>query len=174
MRKVLKRIFSYLIISTVLLGMVTINSACNNKKKSLSEFTTPNYQAYAMPFEDMYGYEGEVYVGSESQQANLDNGVIISPYLTCKVNGKDVNVYASRCTNGAHSYGYVDVIGDDDIYLNVELTLAKTRQSVVVLPLNKGVVPSMEGKKISTSSSILSPAVAYHVSFHMGYLNPSQ
>lgn len=125
-------------------------AACGDNDK-LSEFQSTDYEAGTVAFDDMNAYEGDVRIGSDCNMEAVDNSVIISPYLTCKINGREVDVYASRCWLGAHSYAFVDVVSDGAIRLEVELTLAKTRKSVVVLPTYKGVEATMNGKTVKAT-----------------------
>ena len=144
-RKRLARIFACALTGVLLSAGVT---ACGKKENYRSIFATPDYAVNALAFEEMNTYEGEVRKGSDSNQGALENGMILSPYLTCQVNGKEVDVYASRCSTGAHSFSYVDVT-EERVGLDIRLTLAKTRQKVVVLPESRGVKAEMTGKTVS-------------------------
>ena len=80
-----------------------------------------------------------------------ENGVIKSPYYELRINGRKVPVYASRTTNGIHSFAYIDVekeIKDQPFALNTELSfleLSTVRNEygedmkIDVLPESKGV-----------------------------------
>lgn len=132
--------------------MFAVLAACGGgDEKKLSEFQTTDYEAGTVAFDDMNTYEGEVRIGNDCNMEAVENGVIISPYLTCKVNGREVDVYASRCWWGAHSYSFIDVVSEGDIALEVELTLAKSRKKVVVLPTYKGVEATMSGKVVKAT-----------------------
>ena len=144
-RKRLAGIFACALTGVLLSAGVT---ACGKEENYRSIFTTPEYAVNALSFEEMDTYEGEVRKGSDSNQGALENGMILSPYLTCQVNGKEVDVYASRCSTGAHSFSYVDVT-EERVGLDIRLTLAKTRQKVVVLPESRGVKAEMAGKTVS-------------------------
>ena len=87
---------------------------CGEKSPKKSELETFSLAAGKVAFEDMGAYEGDVNEGANSNQHAVENGIIISPYLTCRVNGKEVPVYATRCTSGAHSFAYADVTGNGE------------------------------------------------------------
>lgn len=129
-------------------------TGCGKTAAALSEFKSYSHAAAKVSFENIGGYEGEVLDGTNSNQHAVENGMIISPYLTCKINGKDVTVYATRCTNGAHSFAFADVTGEDEINLEVELTLVKTRKSVVVLPESRNVKAELDGTKKKVTATI--------------------
>lgn len=74
-----------------------------------------------------------------------EDGMIISPYLTLKVNGEEFPVYSARATFSTHSFAYAEVEGDGDFCLNVELHLNQKRNTVVVLPETNNVKAIIEG-----------------------------
>lgn len=128
--------------------------SCGEESPEKSELETFSLAAGKVAFEDMGAYEGDVNEGANSNQHAVENGIIISPYLTCRVNGKEVPVYATRCTSGAHSFAYADVTGNGEIYLDVELTLVKTRNKAVVLPENKNVKAELDKSKKNVKAVI--------------------
>ena len=74
-----------------------------------------------------------------------ENGMIVSPYLTLKVNGKEFPVYSARATFSTHSFAYAEVESEGEFSLNVELHLNQKRNVVDVLPENKGIKATMQG-----------------------------
>ena len=150
MKKLFSKIMAGVLCALACAGLAACGGI-GGGSKTLSEYQTTDYTAGTVAFDDMGTYEGEVRIGNDCNMNAVENGMIISPYLTCKVNGKDVDVYASRCWWGAHSYSFIDVTSEGDICLEVELTLAKTRKKVVVLPTYKGVEATLDGKTVTTT-----------------------
>ena len=68
-----------------------------------------------------------------------ENGMIVSPYVKMKLNGRFIPVYAARAAFSTHSFAYAEVEGEGDFSINVELTLSQKRNRVVVLPEQTGV-----------------------------------
>lgn len=165
-----KNNFKCLSVALALLTSVASLSFAGCKKEAASKFETPTYQVNALKFEEMGNYESEVVDGSNSHQGSLENGMIISPYLTCKINGTDVPVYGARCTGGAHSFSYVYVEDAEKVNLKVELELCKTRKKVVVLPESRGVTAQMEGRSVkATVKSTGSFSFAFDDKVDRGY-----
>ncbi len=123
----------------------------NGMKKYNCNFTSSEYDNIKT-IDEISEYNGDIdkYLGKVSTNLNVDNGVILSPYYTMKINGQQVSVYATRTTNTVHSFAYIDVDvtnKNEKFSLEVELTinketssvLSKKKPSVVVLPEKKGV-----------------------------------
>lgn len=139
---------------------LAIISGCGSKKEPEEENKTePGTHFEAVTYEnpiavslsDITQYEAEVVDGGTSNDQPTDNGVIISPFFSLKVNDIDVPVYATRCTEGAHSFVWLDVDRDNPV-LNVELTLAHSHRKVVVLPEKEGVVATLTDNKKVTAT----------------------
>lgn len=75
------------------------------------------------------------------------NGMIISPYLTLKINGKQTPVYASRATFSTHSFAYAEVESEGDFSVTAELFLSQKRNAADVLPESCGVKASVCGDR---------------------------
>lgn len=94
---------------------------------------------------DVFAWQREVFKADNSwNNEPVKNSMIISPYLTLKLNGKDAPVYAARATFSTHSFAYAEV-DSDDVCVEVEITLSQKRNNVVVLPESKGVKAEIEG-----------------------------
>lgn len=90
----------------------------------------------------------DAYVG-KTDNLPAENGVILSPYYTLKLNGEDVPVYASRTASCVHSFAMIDVEKireKKSFYIDVEINarelasrVTEYKTSVTVLPESKGV-----------------------------------
>lgn len=101
------------------------------------------------------------YLSDAIYDTPVENGIIVSPYYSLSINGKDVPVYATRTANTIHSFTYLDVeVLDDskDFKLDLQLktkeassALSKRNNKVDVLPLKKNVIATIEDKTISAT-----------------------
>ena len=74
-----------------------------------------------------------------------ENGMIVSPYVRMKLNGRYVPVYAARAAFSTHSFAYAEIEGDGAFSVSVELLLSQKRNRVVVLPESTGVTAEIVG-----------------------------
>lgn len=122
-----------------------INKDNNKNKISVS---TVNYEGLTR-FQsslEVFGWQRQVFKEDNSWNNDaVSDGMIVSPYLTLKINGADVPVYASRATFSTHSFAYAEVESEGDFSLCVELHLFQKRNAVVVLPESKGVKATVHG-----------------------------
>ena len=88
-------------------GNETQSGGGNSAKTQFSALSYTKAQAVA----DMESYKNEVSVGGKKNNAPVENGIVLCPYYALKVNGKEVPVYTTRCTNGTHSFAWIDVKG---------------------------------------------------------------
>ena len=105
---------------------------------------------------DPDAYASEANVGGVDQGNNnnpVDDGIIVSPYYTLKVNDKEVPVYGTRTANGIHSFVYLSIEDTGDAGFNLKMELKGTdestvfksaKSSVVVLPESHGVATEMD------------------------------
>ena len=113
-------------ICTLLLGgFLLCASACGGGGASLSPDSSPssggqkvNCEVAGVEFgvseiSDVDAYAAEVTDGAVSHDAPLQNGMIVSPYYTLTVGGKEVPVYATRCAKSVHSFAYADISKTD-------------------------------------------------------------
>ena len=109
--------------------------------------------------EDPDLYASEVSVGATSNNASVDNGIIISPYFTLTVDGVQIPLYATRCGQGIHSFASVIVEKRDknkkfslDVVLTAKdanMSLYERNPSVVVLPEKRGIKATIKGDTVS-------------------------
>lgn len=109
--------------------------------------------------EEIAEYESDV-----STNLPDENGVIVSPHYTLKINDETVPVYATRSAGGVHSFAYIDVRLTDktkgfllDVEINgSELSTVFNKRpngkepSVAVLPESAGVTASITNKTVKT------------------------
>ena len=163
-------------ICTLLLGgFLLCASACGGGGASLSPDSSPspggqkvNCEVAGVEFgvseiSDVDAYAAEVTDGAVSHDAPLQNGMIVSPYYTLTVGGKEVPVYATRCAKSVHSFAYADISKTDktkDFEVEVRLTarlsctaLSKSKPSVAVLPQKRGVEAEISGDTVTARIS---------------------
>ena len=86
---------------------------------------------------------------TKKNNAPTENGLVVCPYYTLKVNGKSVPIYTTRCSESPHSYAWIDVDGAPETFtLDVELTTVKEYKYVVVLPEKSGVTAELKEKTV--------------------------
>ena len=118
----------------------------SNTEFSALSYTKP--QAVA----DIESYKNEVSVDGKKNNAPVENGIVLCQYYTLKVNGKEVPVYTTRCTNGTHSFAWIDVKGaPEEFTLDVELITEKKYSGVVVLPEKSGVKAELADKTVTAT-----------------------
>jgi len=146
--KLLKRLLVLWMVTFMTVGMFGCDGLLDGLK-SKAEYSAISYTK-PVAVEDMIAYRNEVSTsGSKKNNAPVENGIVLCPYYTLKINGKEVPVYTTRCTNGTHSFAWIDVKGDaDEFLLDVELTTAKKYSSVVVLPEKSGVKAELSDKMV--------------------------
>lgn len=106
--------------------------------------------------DDLVAYQGDV-----ATNLPVQNGVIVSPYYTLKLNGTVVPVYATRTANGIHSFAYVDVAVTDaakPFALAVEIAigsrstvLSASKPNVTVLPESTGVTAALTDRTVTAT-----------------------
>lgn len=70
----------------------------------------------------------------------VSDGIVLSPHMTLRINGRAIPVYASRGTFSAHSYAYAEVEDEAEGFsLAVEIKLSRRRYQVTVLPESAGI-----------------------------------
>ena len=146
--KLLKRLLVFWMVTFMTVGMFGCDGLLDGLKPK-AEYSAISYTK-PVAVEDMTAYRNEVSTsGSKKNNAPVENGIVLCPYYTLKINGKEVPVYTTRCTNGTHSFAWIDVKGDaDEFLLDVELTTAKKYSSVVVLPEKSGVKAELSDKTV--------------------------
>ena len=129
-------------------GNETQSSGGNSANTQFSAFSYTKAQAVA----DMESYKNEVSVDGKKNNAPVENGIVLCQYYTLKVNGKEVPVYTTRCTNGTHSFAWIDVKGaPEEFALEVELITEKKYSGVVVLPEKSGVKAELSDKTVTAT-----------------------
>ena len=104
-----------------------------NTKFSALSYTKP------VAISDIVAYGNETSSNGKKNNAPVENGVVLCPFYTLKVNGQEVPVYTTRCTQSPHSFAWIDIEGDPESFaLNLELTTEKKYTGVVVLPEKSG------------------------------------
>ena len=87
-----------------IISMSTIFTAAacgNNKKPPKSAIPNCNIEYAVYDVKDVN--DDAAYQSAVSTNLPTEDGVILSPYYTMKLNGKDVPVYASRTASGIRS-----------------------------------------------------------------------
>ena len=148
--KTLKRWIILWMVAFMTVGMF---GCMGGSKKVKAEYSALSYtQAVAVADIEAYAREVSVQGTNKKNNAPVENGIVLCPYYTLKVNGKEVPVYTTRCTNSTHSFAWIDVKGapnDSDFYLDIELETAKKYSGVVVLPEKSGVKAELADKKVT-------------------------
>lgn len=150
------------------LAFGSITTACgtknNNEGDKVDNNCTIKYAEYTglaslNSADEISEYESDV-------TTNLpdENGVIVSPHYTLKINGETVPVYATRSAGGVHSFAYIDVAVTDSskgFALQTEITgtalstvFKKTydrEPSVAVLPESAGVKATINQKTVKAT-----------------------
>lgn len=154
MKKEVKKILS-LGFSLMMLTLTnSCNQANNSNDSSLTSFESVNYENINT-IEDINTYQGEVKKDSKNNDDPVENGVINCPYYTLSVNGKDVNVYSTRCAMSVHSFAWIDVLSSKDIKLDVSLKLKNKHKNVVVLPLSSNVEATINDDEVKATITSL-------------------
>ena len=152
--KIFKRFIVLWMVMFMAFGMV----GCNSNKTQNGGGSSSNTQFSALSYTkaqavaDMDSYKNEVSVDGKKNNAPVENGIVICQYYTLKVNGKEVPVYTTRCTNGTHSFAWIDVKGaPEEFTLDVELITEKKYSGVVVLPEKSGVKAELADKTVTAT-----------------------
>lgn len=148
--KIFKRFIVLWMVMFMAVGMFGCNKSQSGSGSSANtQFSAISYkkpQAVA----DMESYKNEVSVNGKKNNAPVENGIVLCQYYTLKVNGKEVPVYTTRCTNGTHSFAWIDVKGaPEEFTLDVELITEKKYSGVVVLPEKSGVKAELADKTVT-------------------------
>jgi hypothetical protein len=162
-------------ITSILFAMImsaTMFVGCGDKADN-------NCKIFPVVYQDINTVQDVELYASQVDNMPVDNGVIISPYYTMKINGVDVPVYATRTANGAHSFAYVDVevLNDQkDFKLNTEITvltkssvLKKSSPEVVVLPESHNIKASIKGDKVKAT---ISKTGNFSFAFNKSHIEP--
>lgn len=146
--KIIKRLIIFWMVMIMSISMVN----CGGGKKA--EVSALSYEK-PIAVADMDAYQREskgdgTSNATKKNNAPTQNGVVICPFYTLKVNGKEIPVYSTRCTNSTHSFAWIDVENaPDNFTLDVELTTQKTYTSALVLPEKSGVSANLSGQKVT-------------------------
>ena len=146
MKKTIFIFLSLVIFSTIFSSFIGCSK--NNSKIAAVEFS--DVKAVA----DMNAYASEVVKNGISNDDPLENGTVICPYYTLKVNDINVPVYSTRVTHGIHSFAWIDV-ESSDILLNVTLNLNNAHNRVDVLPLSSNIKASIANNVVKTKITSL-------------------
>lgn len=150
--KIFKRLFVFWMVTFMTVSMFACNfgklngngggdnGSGNKPTLSTTEFSALSYTK-PVSVEDIDAYAAEVKKQSGGKNNDpLENGIVICPYYTLTVNGKQVPVYTTRCSKGTHSFAWIDVTGaPEEFALDVELNTERKYSAVVVLPEKSGV-----------------------------------
>lgn len=133
-----------------------LTAAACGKDNNKSDGVTPNCNLEYAVYDVKDVTDDSAYQQEVSTNLPTEDGVILSPYYTMKLNGKDVPVYASRTASGIHSFAMIDVDEIDEsksFYIDAEITarelsthLSGYKPSVVVLPESAGVVADISSE----------------------------
>ena len=152
------KIFKRFIVLWMVMFMAVGMFGCNSSKAQCGSGNTANTQFSALSYTkaqvvaDMESYKNEVSVNGKKNNAPVENGIVVCQYYTLKVNGKEVPVYTTRCTNGTHSFAWIDVKGaPEEFTLDVELITEKKYSGVVVLPEKSGVKAELVDKTVTAT-----------------------
>ena len=124
--KIFKRFIVLWMVMFMAVGMFGCNKSQSGSGSSANtQFSAISYTK-AQAVADMESYKNEVSVNGKKNNAPVENGIVLCQYYTLKVNGKEVPVYTTRCTNGTHSFAWIDVKGAPEAFtLDVELITEK-------------------------------------------------
>ena len=146
--KTLKRLIILWMVAFMTVGMF---GCISGSKKVKADYSALSYtKAAAVEDIDAYAQEVSIQGTNKKNNAPVENGIVLCPYYTLKVNGKEVPVYTTRCTNSTHSFAWIDVKdAPSDFYLDIELETAKKYSGVLVLPEKSGVQAELADKKVT-------------------------
>lgn len=72
-------------------------------------------------------------VNMENGPCTMD-GIVRSPYFTLSANSVSIPVFMAKTTHDPHSFACIEVEGEDEPELTLELALSNARKSVTILP----------------------------------------
>ena len=146
--KILKRLAVLWMVMFMAIGMFGCDS---DNAETRAEYSAISYTK-PIAVDDIDAYAREVSIDNKKNNAPLENGIVLCPYYTLEVNGKEVPVYTTRCTNGAHSFAWIDVKGAPDKFaLDVKLVTEKKYSGVAVLPEKSGVKAELTDKTVTAT-----------------------
>lgn len=152
------KIFKRFIVLWMVMFMAVGMFGCKGNETQSSGGSSANTQFSAISYTkaqavaDMESYKNEVSVDGKKNNAPIENGIVLCQYYALKVNGKEVPVYTTRCTNGTHSFAWIDVKGaPEEFALEVELITEKKYSGVVVLPEKSGVKAELSDKTVTAT-----------------------
>ena len=152
------KIFKRFIVLWMVMFMAVGMFGCKGNETQSSGGSSANTQFSAISYTkaqavaDMESYKNEVSVDGKKNNAPVENGIVLCQYYALKVNGKEVPVYTTRCTNGTHSFAWIDVKGaPEEFALEVELITEKKYSGVVVLPEKSGVKAELSDKTVTAT-----------------------
>ena len=145
--KFIKRLLAVCMVAFMTIGIC----GCTDNNNE-SEFSAISYDK-PVAVEDIDAYKNEVSKPTGGKNnAPVENGIVLCPYYSLKVNGREIPVYTTRCTNGTHSFAWVDIKGaPENVLLNVELTTTKKYTAVAVLPEKAGVKATLNDKTVKAT-----------------------
>lgn len=93
-------------------------------------------------------------VNMENGPCTMD-GIVRSPYFTLTANGVSIPIFMAKTTYDPHSFACIEVEGDADPELTLELTLSNAKKSVTILPESSGASCELtnNGKNVVASLS---------------------
>jgi hypothetical protein len=146
--KILKRLAVLWMVMFMAIGMFGCDS---DNAETRAEYSAISYTK-PIAVGDIDAYAREVSIDNKKNNAPLENGIVLCPYYTLEINGKEVPVYTTRCTNGTHSFAWIDVKGaPDEFALDVKLITEKKYSGVAVLPEKSGVKAELTDKTVTAT-----------------------
>lgn len=138
----MKKLALFLCLALLLTGF----TGCSLGKTGITALQLPQIPT----IDNMDAYIAEVRAATGGYyDGPLADGIVNSPYFKLKVNGEDVDVYATRTTFTAHSFACIDV-AEDDFTLEIDLTvLMEDKESVTVLPEKHQVETTFENGHVT-------------------------
>jgi len=150
----MKKLLKSLIPLFALGCLVPLTNSCS-KEDATSAFEAASYTDITQLSDD------SAYINATNDNGADDDGIVVSPYHTLKVNGKDVPLYGTRTANGIHSFAYL-FVKDNFVNLKVEITSSKKWRSIDVLPKSANV-------EATTADGITTTTITNYGSFSFAF-----
>lgn len=132
--------------------------SCGNETQSQDSSNTSNLTKFSyIEYEDVAEisnidtYAGDVIKDGINNDDPVENGIIKCVYYDLEINGIKVPVYSTRCAQSVHSFAWVDVESEENIKLDITLSLKNKHKSVVVLPQKHNIEANLENNKITAT-----------------------
>lgn len=143
--KIFKRLIIFWMVMIMSIGLF----GCGGGSEFKAEVAPLSYTK-PVAVTDMDTWQREVRVDGMKNNAPTENGLVLCPFYTLKVNGTEVPVYSTRCSASTHSYAWIDVKNAPQSFaLDVELTTQKSYTDVLVLPEKSGVTANLSGQTVT-------------------------